>query len=66
MANHRSAYKRFQEHKPTTAHVCVYDIFTKYGLENFKIELIELVPCTSQMELSRREGYYIQTMVCIN
>jgi hypothetical protein len=65
MGGHRSGYKRFLEHK-TVSYTCVYDIFTEYGLENCKIELIELTPCNSQMELRQREGYYIKNMDCIN
>jgi hypothetical protein len=65
MSGHRSSYKSCQEHKPVS-HTCVYDIFNEYGLENCKIELIELAPCSSQMELRQREGYYIKNTVCIN
>jgi hypothetical protein len=65
MASHRSGYKRFQENKPVS-YTCVYDIFIKYGLENCKIELIELVPCNTLMELRQKEGYYIKNSECVN
>jgi|688.fasta_scaffold567357_2 hypothetical protein len=54
MALHRAHYKRWKDGK---AYKCLsYDLFEKYGLENCKIRLIELYPCTCKDELERREG----------
>jgi hypothetical protein len=53
--------------KMVTYHkVMVYDIFDEYGLENCKIELVELFPCTCKAELEAREGFYIKNNECVN
>ena len=41
-------------------------LFEEFGIENCKIELIENYPCQSIEELHRREGFYIQSIDCIN
>ena len=41
-------------------------IFEKYGMDNCKIELLEVFPCKTKDELLIREGFYIQSMECIN
>ena len=65
MRDHRNDYKRCMDNK-TGGYNCAYNIFNNYGLQNCKIELVELAPCNNQLELRQRDGYYIQTMVCIN
>jgi hypothetical protein len=40
--------------------VSVYVIFDEFGVENRKIELVELFPCASKMELERKEGECIK------
>ncbi len=59
MSNHRAAYKnkRF---------VSSHTIFDKYGMENCKILLLENYPCNSRDELNKREGEYINQLVCVN
>ncbi len=34
--------------------------------EDYRIELVELYPCNSRIELDRREGYYIKNNECVN
>jgi adenylate kinase family enzyme len=41
-------------------------IFDKYGIENCKIELVELFPCNSREELNAREGFYVRNNNCVN
>jgi hypothetical protein len=41
-------------------------LFEKHGVENCKIELIELFPCESKGELLTREKEIIQSRVCVN
>jgi hypothetical protein len=41
-------------------------IFEIYGVENCKIELVELFPCHSKEELNAREGFYIRGNECVN
>jgi hypothetical protein len=65
IAGHRSKHKQFLNNKKVSF-VRVYKLFDNYGLENCKIELLELCPCNSLIELKRREGYYIRTLECVN
>ena len=66
MAHHHSQYKHYKNgninKKPTNSFL----LFVEFGFENCKIELIENYPCESKEELRRREGYYIQSMDCVN
>jgi len=39
-------------------------LFEKY--DDIRIELIEDFPCENRMELNKREGHYIRTLVCVN
>ena len=58
---HYKEYKKGNEHRVT-----VYDIFDEFGVENCKIELVELYPCNSISELKRREGEVIRDNECVN
>jgi hypothetical protein len=65
MAEHRAAYLAYKHRsarKPNT----VVLIFDEYGIENTKIELVEVYPCASRTELLRREGEYIKNNTCVN
>lgn len=42
------------------------ELFSEFGLENCKIELIENFPCNNKDELVKQEGYHIQSMTCVN
>jgi hypothetical protein len=56
-------YKRLNEHKNKR------DCNSKYLFENYdnvRIELIELYPCNSKMELNKKEGEYIRENECLN
>ena len=64
MCYHRSNYKIYKH--GGALYMSVYSIFDEYGLDNCKIELVEIFPCTSKMELCRKEGEYIQASVCVN
>ena len=57
---HKSSY--IKKHKPTTCHT----VFAKYGVENCKIELVELFSCNSVEELNAREGFFIRENDCVN
>jgi hypothetical protein len=65
MDSHRSTYKYWKKHGkyPLTSS---YLLFDKYGVDNCKIVLLELVNAESRDELCSRESYYVQTMVCKN
>ena len=44
----------------------IYKIFDEYGVDNCKIELVELYPCNSKEELQRKEGEFIKNNECVN
>ena len=44
----------------------VYAIFDEFGVENCSIELVELFPCASKMELERKEGECIKNNDCVS
>jgi hypothetical protein len=48
--------------------VTVYDLFSKYGVENCYIQLLEHFPCNSKDELEKRESDYIRANKdkCVN
>ena len=60
MVGHRVQYKARR------INYSVFDIFDKYGIENCKILLIELCPCDTKDELTRREGEFIKALTCVN
>ena len=60
--------KRFGHHKETyhTGACASSVIFETYGKENCKITLIKEYPCENKDQLRAMEGYYIETMDCVN
>lgn len=64
MVEHRKAYNKWKEGIITKT--TSYDLFEQFGVENCIIELIELFPCNSKDELSKKEGEYIRLLNCVN
>ena len=64
MARHRTKYKSWKEGK--YHFITSFSLFDEYGVDNCKIEWIENYPCNSKKQLDAREGYYQQTVECIN
>ena len=64
MAKHRADYKTYiiKRIKKTTS----VDIFYEFGVNNCKIELVELYPCNSRDELKQREGHHLKNTECVN
>ena len=64
MTRHRAHYNKFLSdgHVKMTSSL----LLNEYSPENCKIELIELYPCMSRMELLRKEGEHIKSTDCIN
>lgn len=62
MSGHRYEYTKRRERIDSS----VFQIFDKYGIENCKILLIELFPCTCKDELTSREGHFIKHLICVN
>jgi hypothetical protein len=64
MDTHRYDYNKWKVGKAekTTS----FDLFEKYGIENCRIILLEICPCTTKEELYKREAHYIKELNCIN
>ena len=60
MVGHRTHYKS------KNGYCSSFIIFEKYGIENCKIELVELFSCNSSDELRAKEGFYIRNNKCVN
>jgi hypothetical protein len=61
LSKHKYKFKYWKEGKYT--YTTSYELI-KY--DDVYIELIELFPCSSKMELDRREGEFIRSMDCVN
>lgn len=57
MSQHRNVYKRDR-----CKNIKLYIHMKEIGIDNFKIELIELYPCNSKDELHAREGHWCRTL----
>ena len=64
MTEHRNHYSQWLNGKP--GNVSAFQIFDTYGVENCRIELIELCPCNSRDELTKLESQYIRSENCVN
>ena len=64
MAIHRQVYNKYKKGK--SHFITSFILFDKYGIENCKIYLLELVNANSRDELEAREGHYIRTLKCVN
>ena len=40
-------------------------LFDEFGIENYRIELIEDYPCNSKQEFGKRDGVYIKHSSCV-
>lgn len=65
MAEHRDNYKCLKSGGKVN-HTSSYILLDKYGVENCRIELIEIFPCNSKDELTKKEGEYIRLLNCVN
>ena len=64
MATHRCCYKRWLDGK--CGQCASYDLFKKYGVEQFHIELVENYPCENAEQLHTQENIYIRGNECVN
>ena len=62
---HKGVYKTFLDGKCSHKH-SICQLFDEFGVENCKIELVELFPTQSKIEVLQREGYYIKNNACVN
>ena len=61
LAQHRTDYNKYLEGK--YHYVSSYEILKN---SDYKILLLEEFPCENIEQLRKREGYYIQTLKCVN
>ena len=64
MSRHRAKYREYN--KTQKSFYSSFILFDKYGIENCKIELVEIYPCDSKDELTRKEGQWIKNVDCVN
>jgi len=64
MAKHIDSYRSWKNGKRGKA--MSFDMFDKYGVENCKIILLEIVEAKTKDELRQREQYYIDKLQCVN
>jgi hypothetical protein len=64
MTGHRADYKRYLN--GIGCKCASFELFDEFGVENYKIELVELYPCNSKVELEKQEGLYIKNNDCVN
>lgn len=64
MSKHKAHYIMYKDNRRNN--LTLFTIFDEYGVENCKIELVELFPCNSKIELEKQEGYYIKNNDCVN
>lgn len=65
---------RFGEHKRKYAmynagkanRTMSFELFSKYGIDNCRILLVESFPCNSKEELTAREAYHVRKTKCLN
>jgi hypothetical protein len=64
MSGHRNNYRRYMD--GMMSYNSCFSLFEEFGIENCKIELLELYQCNSKAELEKKEGEYIKKSKCVN
>ena len=64
MAGHRRNYISYKQGE--FPYLTAFSLFDEYEVENCKIELLELYPCNSKVELNAREGFHQRNTDCVN
>lgn len=59
---HCRCYELFKENSCKNNHPVLWAAYDKYGIENFGVELIEILNDKTSEEILQREEYYIQTL----
>lgn len=62
LSKHKGSWMSWKKGK--RGYVCSFKIFEE--CDDYRIELIELCPCNSKMELQRCEGKWIRELECVN
>lgn len=66
MAVHRYSYKLFKQDPTKNGKSSSCDLFDKYEVNNCKIQLVELYPCDTKIDLRKKEEYWINKLNSIN
>lgn len=64
MEQHRKSYKQWKNGK--YGRNSSFELFDRYGIQNCSIELIEIFPCNSKDELTKKEAHHIRLLNCVN
>ena len=56
---HCRCYELFKQGTHKNNHPLLWDVYDKYGIDNFGIELIEILDGKTSEEILQREEYYI-------
>lgn len=59
---HCRYYEMFKAGEKRNLHPILWAAYDKYGIENFKVEIIEILDGKSSYDILEREEYYIQTL----
>jgi adenylate kinase family enzyme len=65
LSTHKKDYQRYTDGRKDRP-ITLCKIFDEYGVNNCKIELVELFACNSKEELHKREGEFIRENECVN
>ena len=65
LSTHKKDYRRYKDGRKERP-ITLCKIFDEYGIDNCKIELVELFACNSKEELHKREGEFIRDNECVN
>ena len=65
MEYHKRDYNNYKKGL-TSKTMTSFKLYDKYGIDNCRIILIELVDADSKEELLMREAYYIRNIKCVN
>ena len=63
---HIEDYKLYKSNSKCVSKINSFILFDKYGVDNCKITLLEIVNVETKEELLKREAYYIKTLQCVN
>ena len=64
LQQHKNDFKKFLNNK--LGNITIFNLFNKYGIDNFNIYLLENYNCNDINELRTKEGEYIKNLACIN
>ena len=64
MTKHRDKYKQYLQNSGNFN--TAFHLFNEFGIEDCRIELMEMYPCDNKAQLEAREGHHIRNTTCVN